>query len=60
MWQSIFWHIPALVIPVSLVYGATRFENPGEIIGEAIQWIRRLVVFLTTIAIVVHLLTWLV
>jgi len=48
------------VIPVSLVYGATRFENPREIIGEAIQWIRRLVVFLTTIAIVVHLLTWLV
>jgi len=60
MWQSIFWHIPALVIPVSLVYGATRFETPREIIGEAIQWIRRLVVFLTTIAIVVHLLTWLV
>ena len=60
MWQSIFWHIPALVIPVSLVYGATRFENPREIIGEAIQWIRRLVVFLTTIAIVVHLFTWLV
>ena len=60
MWQSILWHIPALVIPVSLVYGATRFEHPREILGEALHWMRRLVVFLTTIAIVVHLLTWLV
>jgi|694.fasta_scaffold17167_9 hypothetical protein len=60
MWQSIFWHAPALIIPISLVYGATRFESPVEITKEALHWIRRLVVFLASVAIVVHFLTWFV
>lgn len=60
MWQSIFLHIPALVIPISLVYGATRFESPREVMTEAFHWTRRLIVFLVSIALVVHFLTWLV
>lgn len=60
MWQSIFWHLPALVVPISLVYGATRFETRGEILREAIHWVRRLLVFLVGVGLMVHVLTWLV
>lgn len=58
MMTSIFLHLPMLVIPVALVYGATRHESPPDILLEAIKWLYRLIVFLGTIAIVVAVMSW--
>lgn len=55
---SIFIHFPILVFPIALVYGATRHENPKEIIFEALKWIYRLVMFLGTIALIVAGMSW--
>lgn len=56
--SSIFIHFPILVVPISLVYGATRHEDPNDIILEALKWLYRLVMFLGTIAIFVAVLSW--
>lgn len=57
---SIFFHFPMLVVPIALIYGATRHEQPWNIFVEAGRWIYRLLVFLGTIAAVVFLMTWLI
>lgn len=58
--DSIFFHFPMLVVPIALVYGATRHEQPLNIVVEACRWLYRLVMFLGTIAAVVFLMTWLI
>lgn len=59
LWQSLFWHMPPLVLAISLVYGGTRFESPPEIIREALHWLRRLFVFLGLVGILVAFISWL-
>jgi len=49
-----------LVMPIALVYGATRHEQPWNILVEACRWLYRLLMFLGTIAAVVFLMTWLI
>jgi len=56
--DSLFIHFPLLVIPVSLVYGATRHEDPFQIILEAVRWLYRLIVFLGTISFFIIFLSW--
>jgi hypothetical protein len=41
--------LPLLVLLVSLVYSATRFEHWSDIGVEVLRWIFRLVSFLVTI-----------
>jgi hypothetical protein len=47
-----YWHLPLLLILVSLVYSATRFEKWSHILQESLRWIIRLSVFLGFVTIV--------
>jgi hypothetical protein len=51
-----FWHFPLLVVIISLVYSATRFDHWGAIIREALRWMVRLSAFLCAIMIVLYVL----
>jgi hypothetical protein len=57
---SIYWDLPILIIVVSLVYSATRFDDFSAIFREAFRWGRRMVGFLCGIAIALYVLSlWL-
>jgi hypothetical protein len=47
-----YWHLPILIVVVSLVYSATRFDQWGPILREAVRWGLRLSVFLLVIVVV--------
>jgi hypothetical protein len=49
--------LPLLIVTISLVYSATRFDSWGPILREAVRWGGRLVAFLGAIGIVLFLLT---
>jgi integral membrane sensor domain MASE1 len=48
--------LPLLIVLISLVYSATRFEEWGAILYEAVRWGLRLVLFLIAIGIVLYIL----
>jgi hypothetical protein len=52
----LYWHLPFLILIISLVYSATRFDAWDAIIPETFRWIRRMVVFLGGIGVVLYLL----
>jgi hypothetical protein len=54
---SVVWHFPMLIVTVSLVYAATRFEHWGQIIREAISWGLRMTIFLAGIGVGLHVLS---
>jgi hypothetical protein len=43
---NIYWHLPILLVVISLVYSATRFDQWGAIFHEAFRWGLRLFTFL--------------
>ncbi len=49
--------LPLLIVLISLVYSATRFDQWGPILREAVRWGGRLVAFLGGIGVVLYLLT---
>ncbi len=51
-----FVELPLLIILISLVYSATRFEEWGAILFEAVRWGLRLALFLIAIGIVLYVL----
>jgi hypothetical protein len=51
-----YWHLPILIVVISLVYSATRFDEWGPILREAFRWGLRLTAFLTAIVIVLYVL----
>jgi integral membrane sensor domain MASE1 len=51
-----FIDLPLLILLISLVYSATRFEEWGSILREALRWGLRLVAFLVAIGIVLYVL----
>jgi hypothetical protein len=53
-------HLPILIIVISLVYSATRFDCWGSIFREAFRWGSRMATFLVALAIVVYLLSLLI
>jgi hypothetical protein len=55
--SSIYWlHLPLLIVIVSLVYGATRFDDWPHILREARRWVVRLAGFLAFVVLVLYLL----
>ena len=47
---SIYWFdLPLLIVLVSLVYGATRYDQWGPIVHEAVRWGLRLTAFIACI-----------
>jgi uncharacterized membrane protein YjfL (UPF0719 family) len=53
---SIYWHLPILLIVVSLVYSATRHDNWKLIRNEALRWGSRMALFLGGIALALFLI----
>ena len=45
-----YWHLPILLVLISLVYSATRFERWDAILREAVRWGVRMGAFLAAIA----------
>ena len=54
---SIYYDLPVLIVVVSLVYSATRFDRWDYILHEAFRWGLRMTVFLVTIAVVLFVLS---
>jgi len=51
---SIYWHLPVVIILISLIYSATRFENWDAICLEAMRWGLRMAAFLIGISAVLY------
>lgn len=49
-------HVPVLLILISLVYSATRFDEWNLILREALRWGLRLLLFLVIIVVVLFAL----
>ncbi len=58
--MSIYWHLPILIIVVSIVYSATRFDNWSMIFREAFRWGLRMSLFLFGIGFALYALSSLV
>jgi len=52
---SLYWHLPVLIVVVSLVYSATRYDQWGAIFREAVRWGLRLAGFLVGIGVILYL-----
>lgn len=52
MW--IYYQLPILIVIISLVYSATRYDEWGAIFYEAFRWGSRMVFFLASIAVVLY------
>lgn len=55
---SIYWDLPILIVIVSLVYSATRFETWPAIVHEAFRWGLRMTTFLCGIGLALYLVSW--
>lgn len=53
---SVYWHLPVLIVVISLVYSATRFDDWPHILSEAVRWGVRLFGFLLLIGVVLFVL----
>jgi hypothetical protein len=53
---SIYWHLPILIVLISLVYSATRFDEWAAIYREAVRWGVRMTAFLGGIGLILFLL----
>ena len=56
--SNIYWHLPFMIVIISLDYSATRFERWKSIFVEAFRWGLRMLVFLVTIALVLTALAY--
>lgn len=55
--MNIYWHLPILIVVVSLVYSATRHDDWNKILHEAVHWGFRMTTFLAGIGIVLFVLS---
>jgi hypothetical protein len=55
-----YWHLPILIVLVSLVYSATRYEAWSSILLEALRWTRRMAGFLAAIALILYVVALLI
>ncbi len=52
-----YWHLPILIVLISMVYSATRYDQWDLIIREAFRWGLRLTGFLLAILGVLYLVS---
>jgi hypothetical protein len=53
-------HLPVLIVIISLVYSATRFERWHSIWREAVRWGLRMTGFLLGIAVILYVMAALI
>jgi hypothetical protein len=56
---SIYWHLPFLVLAISLVYSATRYDQWDAILQETFRWALRMFLFMLAIFVVLFAVAWL-
>jgi hypothetical protein len=56
---SIYWHLPFLVLAISLVYSATRYDQWDAIFHETFRWGLRMCGFMLAIFVVLFAVAWL-
>jgi hypothetical protein len=52
----IYWQLPLLIVVISLVYSATRYDEWDSILREAFRWGLRMTGFLLAIGVALYLL----
>jgi len=57
---SIYWDLPLLIIIVSMIYSATRFDRWELIVREAIRWGLRMSMFLGGIGLGLYVVSTLI
>jgi hypothetical protein len=58
--MSIYWHLPFLVLAISLVYSATRFDEWDAIFQETFRWGLRMFGFMLAIGAVLFVVAKLI
>ncbi|MCI0457739.1 MAG: hypothetical protein L0Z62_12275 [Gemmataceae bacterium] len=53
---NIYWHLPILIVVISLVYSATRYDHWDNILREAFRWGLRMAAFLVGIAVILYVM----
>ena len=56
---NMYFHLPILIVLISLVYSATRYDDWPAIFHEAYRWGRNMVGFLLGVGVVLYLLQYL-
>ncbi len=51
------YDLPFLILVVSLVYSATRYDQWGDIFRESLRWVIRLITFLGAIGVVLYFMS---
>ena len=54
---NLYVHLPIMIVLISLVYSATRYEGWANIFQEAFRWGLRMLGFLCGIAVVLYILS---
>jgi hypothetical protein len=57
---SIYWHLPIVIVLVSMIYSATRFEQWGAIFLETVRWGLRITTFLVGVSVLLYVVTLLI
>ena len=52
---DIYYHLPILIIVISLVYSGTRFDQGAAILHEAVRWGLRMAGFLAGIGLTLYI-----
>jgi hypothetical protein len=52
---NMYFQLPLLIVVISLVYSATRYDDWGSIFYEAVRWGGRMALFLLGIGAVLYL-----
>lgn len=55
---SFYWHLPILIVVISLVYSATRYDEWKPILHEAWRWGARLAGFLVGVMVVLYVVAY--
>lgn len=53
---SLYWHLPILIVLVNLVYSASRYDEPGQILAHALRGMFYIVCFLGGVFLVLVIL----
>jgi hypothetical protein len=54
---NIYWRdLPVLIVAVSLVYGAVRYDQWDHILREALRWVIRLTAFLAAVMLILFVI----
>jgi hypothetical protein len=56
--SPIYWHLPLLIVVISAVYSATRFDDLRSIVRDAVRWALRMALFLFFIGFALFLVAY--